>query len=270
MQLAKVEKEVTFELPEPEPLRYTGPVLQLREVAYRYRGAAAPVLQNVVMDVATNARIGLLGANASGKSTLLGLLSGQLTPSRGSIERFSRLKVAMFSQHHIQELWLQDSSSGAAADAGADAGSGSDGGVLGVLMTRYAGVHEQEGRNWLGSWGIHGSTATQPLLSLSGGQRARAALALELWPRPHILLLDEPTNHLDMQSIIGLSKALRAWQGGVVLVSHDVRFLGEVCEELWLVKGGAVKRYEGSAATYADRVLARVRRRQAAAAAAAH
>lgn len=138
---------------------------------------------------------------------------------------------------------------------------------------------EQEGRDYLGSFGLGGSPSTQPLASLSGGQKARAALAFLLVTRPHLLLLDEPTNHLDISTIEALVRAVHGYEGAVVVVSHDVRFVKEVVGEgaaveeagggqrrpvgeVWVVGEGAVQRWEAGVDAYVQQVLRGVLKKQ--------
>jgi ATP-binding cassette subfamily F protein 3 len=132
---------------------------------------------------------------------------------------------------------------------------------------------EQEGRDYLGSFGLGGSPSTQPLSSLSGGQKARAALAFLLVSRPQLLLLDEPTNHLDIATIEALVKAVQGYQGAVVIASHDVRFVKEVVEEggeeegqgrgeVWVVGEGCVVRWESGVDAYVQQLTSQLRKHQ--------
>jgi ATP-binding cassette subfamily F protein 3 len=133
---------------------------------------------------------------------------------------------------------------------------------------------EQEGRDYLGSFGLGGSPSTQPLSSLSGGQKARAALAFLLVSRPHLLLLDEPTNHLDIATIEALVKAVQGYQGAVVIASHDVRFVKEVIGEesgegegqgrgeVWVVGEGRVVRWESGVDAYVQQLTSQLRKQQ--------
>lgn len=245
IELEKAEKPVVFKLPQPEPLRYQGPLLQLREVSFKYPGGSSTssVLRDVVMSVDMSSRIGLLGMNGAGKTTLMSLIAGTVSPTRGSIERYGALSIGMFTQHIVESLQLDKT-------------------PLSQFQALDPTVGEQALRDYLGGFGVHGKTALTPLQVLSGGQKSRVALATILRQRPHILLLDEPTNHLDMDSIEALSGALQSYSGGLVLVSHDVRFMSEVCEELWLVEGGTVTRFEGGVEVYAEKILKKARRQK--------
>jgi len=175
----------------------------------------------------------------------------------GYIDRHPNLKVGYFGQHCVEELQLDVT-------------------ALEHLSAVCPGMRDQEARDYLGSFGLGGRLSTeQPLRSLSGGQKARMALALVLYPRPNLLLLDEPTNHLDMETIEALATAVRGFSGAVVLVSHDVWFMGDVIEggaegeggtgdaeedqqgELWLVGGGRVASWdrEGGLKAYVAKVM---------------
>ncbi|KAF8199020.1 P-loop containing nucleoside triphosphate hydrolase protein [Pholiota molesta] len=161
---------------------------------------AAMVINNVSLDVGPYARIGLLGPNGCGKSTLMNLLAGALPPTRGAVRQHHRLRIGYFSQHTVDQL-----------DPALSA--------LQHLAARYpeAALTDGEARAHLGACGISGAPVARTLRTLSGGQRNRVALALVTFHRPHVLLLDEITNHLDMGTVASLVEALCAFAGALVV-----------------------------------------------------
>lgn len=147
---------------------------------------------------------------------MLKLLIGELQPTSGQQNRNSRLRISYFAQHHVDQLDLNLS-------------------PVSFLAARMPGKSDQEYRQHLGSFGLTGLTGLQQISTLSGGQKSRVAFALLSLQQPHILVLDEPTNHLDIEGLDALMDALSKWNGGVIVVSHDSRFIHTVCKELWVV-----------------------------------
>jgi ATP-binding cassette subfamily F protein 3 len=165
-----------------------------------------------------DSRISIVGANGAGKSTLLKLLVGKLTLTEGSQYRNARLKVSMFTQHHIDQLDLDLS-------------------PLQQLMKNFPGFPQERYRAFLSSFGLVNKMALQPSYTLSGGQKSRVAFAIAAWNQPHIMILDEPTNHLDLDAVNALIQALNKFEGyfffynfrGVIIVSHDQHLISNVC-----------------------------------------
>ncbi|KAK3813225.1 MAG: P-loop containing nucleoside triphosphate hydrolase protein [Benniella sp.] len=270
-----VEKEVpeppvTIPLPEPKELRGNpSTLLSLNNVTFSYPGAperkTGPVLQNVSLSLHQSSRIALLGPNGCGKSTIMSLLAGDATPTSGTVERFSSLvKIGYYSQHNVDKL---DGYSTKSATQ--------------YLMDTFPEEYKTQvqARKYLGSFGISGPCAVLPMSTLSGGQKARVALAICVHGGPQVLLLDEITNHLDMATIQGLIVALKEFTGAVVLVSHDAYFVKAVCEDhdedelsdededdalkaqeeagvVYRVKGGKLHRLEGGVDQYVRSVVA--------------
>ncbi|KAF9963676.1 hypothetical protein BGZ70_007250 [Mortierella alpina] len=256
------EPSVTIPLPEPKELRGNPTtLLSLNNVTFTYPGAPAsskPVIQNVNLSLHHSSRIALLGPNGCGKSTLMSLLSGEVMPTSGTVERFSSLvRIGYFSQHNVDQLDGQSTKS-----------------AMTYLMDTFPGEYKSQAmaRKYLGSFGIAGQTALLPMSTLSGGQKARVALAI------CVLLLDEITNHLDMATIQGLIVALKEFSGAVVLVSHDAYFVKAVCEDededdddeddedsvlraqeeagvVYRVKNGKLNRLEGGVDEYVKTVV---------------
>lgn len=208
-----------------------------------------PVLSNVTINISQGTRLAFVGANGQGKTTLMGLLTGNLTPTRGSIKRHPQAKLGYFAQHFVDSLQEETTET-----------------PLSYLATRYPDRKEQELYAQLGAFGLtsialvrseHSGTggvglAHQPLSTLSGGQRVRFAFALMMMEKPHALFLDEPTNHLDLDATEALAESLQDYTGAVILVSHDVYFVKQVVgdENVYLVEDSQVKLLDGGVETF--------------------
>jgi ATP-binding cassette subfamily F protein 3 len=183
-------------------------------------------------------RIGILGANGQGKSTLVKTIARALPALGGTVTEGKGLAVGYFAQQEMDLLHEDDTPL--------------------QLMTRLAreaappgtDTREQALRNYLGQFRFEGDMVQQAVGTLSGGERARLVLATIVWQRPNLLLLDEPTNHLDLNTREALSIALNEFEGTVLLVSHDRALLREVCDEFWLVTRGGVEPFDGDLDDY--------------------
>ncbi|CAG5156864.1 uncharacterized protein ALTATR162_LOCUS4657 [Alternaria atra] len=194
---------VHFKFPEVEKM--SPPIIQMSGVTFGYSPDKI-LLKNVDLDVQLDSRIGIVGPNGAGKTTALKLLIGALQPTTGTISQNPRLRVGFFAQHHVDALDLNDS-------------------AVGFMSKTYHGRADEEYRRHLGAFGITGMTGLQKMELLSGGQKSRVAFACLALQNPHILVLDEPSNHLDIEAMDALSDALNKFQGGVLMVSHDVTML---------------------------------------------
>ena len=194
------------------------------------------VLRGVKFSIRAGERIGVLGVNGAGKSTLIKGICEMLQAQAGSFHRGQGLQIGYFAQHQLDQL-RQDET------------------PLMHLRRKAAEEREQVLRDFLGKFKFSGDMATSPVGPFSGGEKARLALALLSWDKPNLLVLDEPTNHLDMQTREALTMALSAFDGSVLLVSHDRHLLGATTERLWLVHDGVVGEFDGDLDDYAKIVL---------------
>ncbi|KAL4813048.1 P-loop containing nucleoside triphosphate hydrolase protein [Aspergillus spinulosporus] len=225
---------VHFKFPEVEKL--SPPIVQMTEVAFGYTKDKI-LLRNVDLDVQLDSRIGIVGPNGAGKTTVLKLLTGQLEPTSGLMSQHPRLRIGYFAQHHVDALDLTTS-------------------AVSFMAKTYPGKTDEEYRRHLGAFGITGMTGLQRMELLSGGQKSRVAFACLSLTNPHILVLDEPSNHLDIEGMDALSEALQKFKGGVVMVSHDVTMLRNVCTSLWVCDKGTVQKFDGTVDAYKKKISA--------------
>ncbi|CCQ72841.1 ABC-F family ATP-binding cassette domain-containing protein [Magnetospira sp. QH-2] len=222
-------RTITFDFPDPDPL--SPPLVAMEAATVGYDPASKPILRNLDLRIDMDDRIGLLGANGNGKSTLMKLLADRLKPLDGKLRKSNKLKVGYFAQHQTDELILTDSPY--------------------LHMARLMPMEpEARVRGHLGRFGFPGDQADTPVASLSGGEKARLLFALMSRDKPHLMLLDEPTNHLDVDSREALLQALNTYDGAVVLVSHDPHLLAAACDRLWLVENGACTPFDGDVDDY--------------------
>lgn len=223
------DPEYKFEFPTPED-RPQPPIISFTDVTFGYPGG--PLLfNNLNFGLDLDSRLAMVGPNGIGKSTLLKLISGELKPLTGTAFRSPKVRLAVFSQHHVDGLDLSKS-------------------PLLYLAHSFPGVPEQRLRAHLGSFGMSGNLALQPMYTLSGGQKSRVAFAKITFSKPHILLLDEPSNHLDLDAVEALIQGLALFQGGVLMVSHDEHLISGCVDELWVVNNGSAAPFQGSFKEY--------------------
>ena len=229
------DPSLSFEFPSPEELR--SPMITLDGAAVGY-GEAPPILQRLNLRIDANDRLALLGRNGNGKTTLARLLAAQLQPAEGDMSAPGKLKVGYFTQYQVEEL-------------------ASDSTPLELMTRAMDGKTPGAVRAQLGRFGFSGPRATANVEKLSGGERARLALALITRDAPHLLILDEPTNHLDVDAREALVQALNDYSGAVILISHDRHMVELTADRLVLVDSGTAKDYSGSMDDYIDFVLGR-------------
>ena len=237
--LARMEKlgpvltSSDFQFEFREPLSLPNPMLAFSMMNCGYAGV--PIVRDINRSVLAGQRIGILGANGQGKSTLVKTIAKNIPLISGEVTEGKGLSIGYFAQQELDVLQLDDGPL-----------------MHMVRLARDVGPQgrEQELRDFLGSFRFAGDMVTQPVGSLSGGEKARLVLAMLVWQRPNLLLMDEPTNHLDLTTREALSMALNEFEGTVMLVSHDRALLREVCDEFWLVSGGEVKPFDGDLDDY--------------------
>ncbi|RKP14821.1 P-loop containing nucleoside triphosphate hydrolase protein [Piptocephalis cylindrospora] len=238
VELEKEETAVHFSLPSPDELRQKGrPLVQLQSISFTYPGETKQTLRDITLDVEMGDRIGIVGSNGAGKSTLVSTLNGKLKPTKGIVDRLQGAPISQFDQDHVDGLTT---------------GSTGEGSALDYIMSTFDIREESEARALLGSFGISGIRAIQPLKTLSGGQRARVTFA-SLFAGKHLpvlLVLDEITNHLDLWSVQGLVEALDGWEGAVIVVSHDRWFLEQVCSSVYRLHRGRLDYLENGVDDY--------------------
>jgi ATP-binding cassette subfamily F protein 3 len=226
------DPSLSFGFPNPSELRPPLVTLDMAAVGY----GDTPVLQRVNLRLDPTDRIALLGRNGNGKTTLARLLAAQLAPMDGEINASGKMKVGYFTQYQVEEL------------DGADT-------PLEHMSRQMKGATPSAVRAQLGRFGFSADKATTEVRKLSGGERARLALALITREAPHMLILDEPTNHLDVDSREALVQALNDYSGAVVLVSHDRHMIELTADRLVLVHDGTAKEYDGSLDDYTALIL---------------
>mmetsp|Transcript_15725 Transcript_15725/g.29664 ORF Transcript_15725/g.29664 Transcript_15725/m.29664 type:complete len:775 (-) Transcript_15725:4635-6959(-) len=217
------EKPLNFKFPNPGHL--PPPVLAFHDVSFGYPGCE-PLYDNVNFGVDLDSRVALVGPNGAGKTTLIKLMSGELLPSLGDIRPHGHLKLGRFTQHFVDVLDLELT-------------------PLEFFEKQYPGIPREELRKYLGRFGVSGKMQVQKMEELSDGQKSRVVFSKLGKDVPHILLLDEPTNHLDMESIDALANAINEFEGGMVLVSHDMRLISQVAKEIWICDNKRITPYKG-------------------------
>lgn len=198
------------------------PIIAFNDVGFSYSGKEEDFLyKDLSFGIDMDSRVAIVGQNGTGKSTLLNLITGMLQPVAGSVQRHSGLKLGKYSQHSADQLPYDKSPLEY---------------IESMNKEKFPDKDVQFWRAQLGRFGLSGAHQTAPIRTLSDGLRNRVVFSQLAMENPHILLLDEPTNHLDMSSIDALANAIKDFEGGVVIVSHDFRLISQVANELWEVK----------------------------------
>ncbi|KQM98839.1 ABC-F family ATP-binding cassette domain-containing protein [Sphingomonas sp. Leaf25] len=226
------DPSLTFDFPDPDELRPPLITLDMASVGY----GDTPILKRLNLRIDPEDRIALLGRNGNGKTTLARLLAAQLAPMDGDMNAAGKMKVGYFTQYQVEELSTDDT-------------------PLEHMTRQMKGATPAAVRAQLGRFGFSGDKAITLVGKLSGGERARLALALITREAPHMLILDEPTNHLDVDAREALVQALNAYTGCVLLVSHDRHMLEATADRLVLVDEGTAKEFDGTIDDYIALIL---------------
>jgi ATP-binding cassette subfamily F protein 3 len=236
------DAEFTFGFKEPNNL--PNPMLAISEASFGYtvEGDTKPILQGVSKSVLAGQRIGILGANGQGKSTLVKTIARTMPLLAGTLTEGKGLNIGYFAQQELDVLHSNDNPLEHMIRLAKELGSNEP-------------SREQDLRNYLGTFNFSGDMVKQTVGSMSGGEKARLVLAMIVWQRPNLLLLDEPTNHLDLATREALSMALNEFEGTVMLVSHDRALLRAVCDEFWMVGRGKVEPFDGDLDDYQKYLL---------------
>lgn len=236
------EKRLNFRFQSCEQL--APPVLMFNDVGFSYDGNMKNALyKDCTFGVDLDTRMALVGPNGVGKSTLLKLMLGDLEPLEGTVRRHSHLTIARYHQHS-EEILIGDMT------------------PLNFMAHYYLDKVKKEEEEWrahLGRYGISGKLQKQNINTLSDGICTRIIFAMIALERPHMLLLDEPTNHLDMECIDSLADAINAFEGGLVLVSHDFRLIDQVAKEIWVCDKKTVRPWQGGIRGYKKSLIAEMK-----------
>jgi len=233
-KLAPIHAESGIDIRIPEPDSMPDPLLVLDGVTTGYTlsdGSTHEVLRDVTLMVRGGSRIGILGVNGAGKSTLIKTLSGELPALQGTRNASRGLEIGYFAQHQLDMLDVAST-------------------PLQHLVRIEPQTRELELRSYLGGFGFSGDTVNSPVGPMSGGEKARLALALIVRQKPNLLLLDEPSNHLDVETREALATALAEFGGSMLLVSHDRHLLRTTVDSFWIVAEGGVREFDGDLEDY--------------------
>lgn len=229
---AVTQEESPYHIKFADPERTVDIIADLKELDCGYSENDI-ILKKVNLMLIAGDRIGLLGRNGQGKSTLIKTLCSVLKPVHGTVTFGKGIKIGYFAQHELDQLSGQMS-------------------ALDHLRAIDHNAKEKDLRTFLGSFSFSGDKATQKVEDMSGGEQARLALAIVAYQKPNLLLLDEPTNHLDLDMREALSLALSTYKGALILVSHDRHLLEAIADKLWLIDDGNVSEFNGDLNDYQE------------------
>ncbi|OXU18105.1 hypothetical protein TSAR_004772, partial [Trichomalopsis sarcophagae] len=223
---------VKFSFPDPPPLQ--PPILGLHEVSFAFPGQK-PLFIDVDFGIDLSSRVAIVGPNGVGKTTFLKLLVGELSPNKGELIRNHRLRIGRFDQHSGEHLTAEETPT--------------------EYLIRLFDLPYEKARKQLGTFGLSSHAHTIKMKDLSGGQKARVALAELCLNAPDVLILDEPTNNLDIESIDALGEAITRYKGGVVIVSHDERLIRDTECCLYVIENQTINEIDGDFDDYRKELL---------------
>ena len=264
-KIAPVLADAEFNFEFQEPLNLPNPMLAMSSASIGYpplpdapEGTPPTVIvRNINRSVHAGHRIGILGANGQGKSTLVKTIARALQPISGEVTEGKGLNIGYFAQQELDVLRPQDTPLEHMIRLAKE--------TIAAGRSGYVAGREQDLRNYLGTFNFSNDMVKQPVGTMSGGEKARLVLCMIVWQRPNLLLLDEPTNHLDLSTREALSVALNEFEGTVMLVSHDRALLRAVCDEFWLVSRGGIGPFDGDLDDYQRYLLEEAKRSREAA-----
>jgi len=217
------------------------PILQFNHVHFGYTSDPKDELYtDIDFGIDLDSRVALVGKNGAGKSTLVKLMVGTVQPTKGMVRRHHKLRTAWYHQHLTDTLDLDLSA------------------IQFIRQCFPEEIEEDSVRRIIGRFGVTGKDQTVPMKILSDGVRSRVVIAWLAWQTPHLLLLDEPTNHLDLETIDALADAINAFEGGLVLVSHDFRLINQVAKEIWVCEDKGIHTWKGDIQSYKNELRKRV------------
>ena len=261
-RIAPILADAEFSFEFKEPLNLPNPMLAMQDASFGYpppddAPAGTPptvIVQHVNRSVLAGQRIGILGANGQGKSTVVKTVARALQAITGDITEGKGLNIGYFAQQELDVLRPGDTPLEHMVRLAREATAAG--------LQHGQGTREQDLRSFLGIFNFSGDMVKQAVGSMSGGEKARLVLCMIVWQRPNLLLLDEPTNHLDLATREALSVALNEFEGTVMLVSHDRALLRAVCDEFWLVSRGGIAPFDGDLDDYQRYLLDEAKRQR--------
>lgn len=224
----------SFSFPNPDK-QVSSPIIKLNGASCGYQ-PGAPILDHLNLRIDADDRIALLGMNGNGKSTFAKLLCDRLSTQKGELVRVAKLKIGFFAQHQLDDLHEGQS-------------------AFDHIKAMMPDAPDAKVRARIAQMGLTSEKMDTKVEQLSGGEKARLLMGIATFNAPHLLILDEPTNHLDIDSRTELTMALNAYEGAVILISHDRHLIEASVDRLWLVNEGTVQPYDGAMDDYRELVM---------------
>ncbi len=231
--IVELEPDDVFSFPDTTPL--PEPCMKIENGSFAYISGKT-ILTKLNLAIGNNERIALLGKNGNGKSTLAKIMSGYLKLDTGKMTISPKFKIGFFNQHQNEELPPKET-------------------PVSYLSPMMSNKRESDIRSYLAQFGLTAEKAITPIGHLSGGEKARLLLAKICLDKPQLLILDEPTNHLDIQGREALADALNAFNGSVILITHDFHILESVCDTLWIIDNHTCQEFDGDLQDYKNQLL---------------